>query len=83
MPEMKGRSLEELDELFLNRVSVRNFRKYECALRQDAANDVQMKKADDLEVKNVTTTHAEEAHGNENESGAENKETSRFWTTTA
>jgi hypothetical protein len=30
LPEIKGRSLEEIDELFQNRVSVRNFPKYEC-----------------------------------------------------
>lgn len=30
LPEIKGRSLEEIDELFQNGVSVRNFPKYEC-----------------------------------------------------
>ncbi len=30
LPEMKNRSLEELDELFQNRVSVRDFKKYQC-----------------------------------------------------
>lgn len=56
---MKGRSLEELDEMFLNRVSVRNFRKYECALRQDAANDVLMREQD-LKTKEVAASHTEE-----------------------
>lgn len=60
MPEMKGRSLEELDEMFVNRVSVRRFPKYECALRRDAANDVMMM-GEELRVKEaVTSTHAEE-----------------------
>ncbi|KAK5054454.1 hypothetical protein LTR84_001344 [Exophiala bonariae] len=59
MPEMKGRSLEELDEMFINRVSVRQFPKYECALRQDAANDVMMR-GEEQKIKEVTTTHAEE-----------------------
>ncbi|KIW21313.1 hypothetical protein PV08_01893 [Exophiala spinifera] len=59
MPEMKGRSLEELDEMFVNRVSVRNFRNYECALRQDAANDVSMH-GDGLKMKQMGATHAEE-----------------------
>lgn len=66
MPEMKGRSLEELDEMFINRVSVRNFRKYECALRQDAANDVYMH-GDGLKMKQMgATTHAEEVEGQKN-----------------
>ena len=30
LPEIKGRSLEEIDELFQNRVSVKDFPKYEC-----------------------------------------------------
>ncbi|SPO02645.1 related to transporter (major facilitator superfamily) [Cephalotrichum gorgonifer] len=30
LPEMKGRTLEELDELFQNRVSVRDFPTYQC-----------------------------------------------------
>jgi len=67
MPEMKGRSLEELDEMFLNRVSVRKFRKYECALRQDAANDVLMK-SEETKLKDVSSAHAEEV-----EEGAESK----------
>lgn len=33
---MKGRSLEEIDELFENRVSVRNFRKYHCVSSERA-----------------------------------------------
>lgn len=37
---MKGRSLEELDEMFRERVSVRNFRKYECALTVEAQQSV-------------------------------------------
>jgi len=59
MPEMKGRSLEELDEMFINKVSVRNFRKYECALRQDAANDVYLK-SEEVKVKQIAATHGEE-----------------------
>ncbi len=33
---MKGRPLEELDEIFQNRVSVRAFPKYECVSSQVA-----------------------------------------------
>lgn len=40
MPEMKGRSLEELDEMFTARVPVRAFRNYRCVLREDARRDV-------------------------------------------
>lgn len=31
LPEIKGRSLEEIDELFQKNISVRDFPKYECA----------------------------------------------------
>lgn len=40
MPQMKGRSLEELDEMFLEKVSMRNFTKYECRIKEDALRDV-------------------------------------------
>ncbi|KIX01019.1 uncharacterized protein Z518_10085 [Rhinocladiella mackenziei CBS 650.93] len=65
MPEMKGRTLEELDELFLNRVSVWDFPKYQCHLRQDAANDVRIKRNEEENKglgidKDGSATHAEE-----------------------
>lgn len=63
MPEMKGRSLEELDEMFINRVSVRNFPRYECALRQDAANDVYVLHDDGLKMRHIGATHSEEVEG--------------------
>lgn len=72
MPEMKGRTLEELDELFLNRVSVRNFKKFQCTVRRDAAHDVQKRletengneeDATVAEVKDGAATHAEEVEG--------------------
>ncbi|KAJ9611680.1 hypothetical protein H2200_004864 [Cladophialophora chaetospira] len=65
MPEMKGRSLEELDEMFLNRVSVRNFRKYVCHLREDVTNDVLQGKYGGDE-KAAAVSHAEEVEGNRN-----------------
>lgn len=37
---MKGRTLEELDELFQNRVSVREFSKYECVSSERAKERV-------------------------------------------
>lgn len=45
---MKGRSLEELDELFQNRVSVRNFRKYQCVSSQQAREIAEQKTAENL-----------------------------------
>ncbi|KAH8880557.1 MFS transporter [Thozetella sp. PMI_491] len=36
LPEMRGRSLEEIDEMFENRVSVRDFPKYECQISRQA-----------------------------------------------
>lgn len=42
LPEMKGRSLEELDELFQNRVSVRDFPKYQC-VSSERAKEVALK----------------------------------------
>ena len=54
---MKGRSLEELDELFQNHVSVRDFPKYEC-LSSERAKEIAMKvtdgHADDEEKQAVT-----------------------------
>ncbi|CAG8977519.1 hypothetical protein HYALB_00008698 [Hymenoscyphus albidus] len=40
LPEVKGRTLEEIDELFQNRVSVRDFPKYECASSTEAREAV-------------------------------------------
>ncbi len=36
LPELKGRTLEEIDELFQNRVSVRDFPNYECVSSEQA-----------------------------------------------
>ncbi|KAL1622051.1 hypothetical protein SLS54_005116 [Diplodia seriata] len=40
MPELKGRTLEEIDELFLNSVSVSNFSKYRTTIGDAAARDI-------------------------------------------
>ncbi|KEF51598.1 uncharacterized protein A1O9_12233 [Exophiala aquamarina CBS 119918] len=48
LPETKGHSLEELDELFINRVSVRDFPKREVMLLQMAALEVQEKSRVDM-----------------------------------
>jgi hypothetical protein len=68
---MKGRSLEELDEMFLNRVSVRNFRKYECHLREDVENDVLRGKFGDDEKKVMAVSHAEEVETRQDEAKKE------------
>lgn len=39
MPEMKGRSLEELDEIFAARVPARKFQSYQCLIREAARID--------------------------------------------
>lgn len=39
MPEMKGRSLEELDEIFAARVPARKFESYQCLIREAAHVD--------------------------------------------
>ncbi|KAI1633046.1 general substrate transporter [Biscogniauxia mediterranea] len=41
VPETKGRTLEEIDELFANRVSVRNFRTFHTTIIDKALKDVQ------------------------------------------
>lgn len=42
IPQMKGRSLEELDELFENRVTVRDFPTYHTKIRDEAVHYVQV-----------------------------------------
>jgi hypothetical protein len=43
LPEMKGRSLEEIDELFEKRVSVKDFATYECECTRKAHEIVTQK----------------------------------------
>ncbi|KAF2180366.1 general substrate transporter [Zopfia rhizophila CBS 207.26] len=40
MPEMKGRSLEELDEIFEAGIPARKFKQYECRIIEEAMQDV-------------------------------------------
>jgi hypothetical protein len=42
VPETKGRSLEEIDEMFENHVSVRGFKKYHCISSETAREIVKM-----------------------------------------
>lgn len=41
IPEMKGRTLEEIDELFVNKVSVWKFKSYQTTIGNDAAREVE------------------------------------------
>ncbi|KAF2265208.1 general substrate transporter [Lojkania enalia] len=43
MPEMKGRTLEEIDELFANKVSVFKFKSYQTTIGNEAAREVEEK----------------------------------------
>ncbi|KAI3333145.1 general substrate transporter [Ustulina deusta] len=40
IPETKGRTLEEIDELFNNRVSVRRFKTYQTTIKDEAMKDI-------------------------------------------
>ncbi|KAF2206063.1 putative transporter [Delitschia confertaspora ATCC 74209] len=40
VPEMKGRSLEELDEIFEAGVAARKFKQYECRIMEEAKHEV-------------------------------------------
>ena len=55
LPEMKDRSLEELDELFQNRVSVRDFRKYQC-VSSERAKEIASKEMGDQKGEVVVET---------------------------
>ena len=55
MPEMKGRSLEELDEMFIERISVRKFPSYQAKIKEEAIRDVKGFDKDFAEK----STHAE------------------------
>lgn len=40
MPELKGRTLEEIDELFANRVSAWKFKSYKTTIQEQALAEV-------------------------------------------
>ncbi len=63
VPEMKGRSLEELDELFENCVSVKKFRNYHTRIQDDAVHDVQASMGAFMD-KGPTVTELEETNEN-------------------
>jgi hypothetical protein len=55
LPEMKGRSLEEIDELFEKRISVKDFATYECECTR-TAHEIAMSK-----TMETTVLHVEKA----------------------
>ena len=60
LPEMKDRSLEELDELFQNRVSVRDFKKYQ-SISSERAREVALKEVGEgTEAKRVVVVETVE-----------------------
>ncbi|KAI2614247.1 general substrate transporter [Hypoxylon fragiforme] len=61
VPETKGRTLEEIDELFANRVSVRKFKSYQTTIAVEAMKDIEGRGAGGLERKPTHTEHVEEA----------------------
>ncbi|KAI1098703.1 general substrate transporter [Jackrogersella minutella] len=56
VPETKGRTLEEIDELFANRVSVRNFKNFKTTIVAEALKDVE-RRAPESEKKLPTAEH--------------------------
>ncbi len=60
IPETKGRTLEEIDELFANRVSVRKFKNFETSIVAEALKDVESR-SPGVEKKLTTTEHIDEA----------------------
>ncbi|KAL1861184.1 hypothetical protein Plec18170_001699 [Paecilomyces lecythidis] len=55
MPEMKGRSLEELDEIFAAGVSARKFPSYQCVIKEVAIRDLKSSEAQAGEITHVET----------------------------
>jgi hypothetical protein len=59
LPEMRGRSLEEIDELFEKNISVKEFAKYECECSRQAHEIV----AGGKQVDEPVVTHDEVVGG--------------------
>ncbi|KAL5376161.1 hypothetical protein DPSP01_010627 [Paraphaeosphaeria sporulosa] len=59
MPEMKGRTLEEIDELFANKVAAWKFKSYETTIGAEAAQEVEEK----VFEKGASTETRERANG--------------------
>lgn len=57
MPEMKGRSLEELDEIFNARTSAWKFKSFQCTIKDEAAFDMQERTGVRVEKEGGTLTN--------------------------
>jgi hypothetical protein len=57
IPETKGRSLEEIDEMFVNKVPRGQFKTYQC-VSSERAREAAEQQADELS-KGGVTVHAE------------------------
>ncbi len=64
VPETKGRSLEEIDEMFANRVPVRGFKQYEC-LSSETAREL-AKKDHELDAVEPTVSITERVDKQQN-----------------
>ncbi|KAI1376407.1 general substrate transporter [Hypoxylon crocopeplum] len=60
VPETKGRTLEEIDELFANRVSVRKFKSFKTTIAAEALKDVESR-VPGAEEKLTATEHIDDA----------------------
>jgi hypothetical protein len=54
VPETKGRTLEEIDELFVKKISVRDFRAFETTIMDDALKAVQNRDKDTTAIEYVS-----------------------------
>lgn len=76
LPEVKGRSLEEIDEMFLAKVPARRFRKYECtgqaALESKTRRDSATSDEEHGHKKNIVgdVETIERVYGDESKAGA-------------
>lgn len=59
VPETKGRTLEEIDELFANRVSVRNFKAFKTTIVAEALKELETR-VPGSEKKLAITEHVDE-----------------------
>jgi pimeloyl-CoA synthetase len=58
IPETRGRTLEEIDEMFVNKVPRRQFKTYQC-VSSERAREIAVKVGGDEGVKAGVTVHAE------------------------
>jgi hypothetical protein len=59
MPEMKGRSLEELHEIFEAGVPARKFTQYQCTILKDAKQKVNVPGSETVQLATTATKRVE------------------------